>query len=47
MRAPRARAALVRAVATVVLLTAAALAVALVLAQSAGWIHLPYLGLPG
>jgi hypothetical protein len=46
-RAPRPRSALVRAASTVVLLAAAALAVSLVLAQSAGWIHLPYLGLPG
>jgi hypothetical protein len=37
----------VRAASTVVLLTVAALAVALVLAQSAGMIHLPFLGLPG
>jgi hypothetical protein len=46
-RAPRPPAALVRAASTVVLLTVAALAVALVLAQSAGMIHLPFLGLPG
>jgi hypothetical protein len=46
-RAPRQPAALVRAASTVVLLAVAALAVALVLAQSAGMIHLPFLGLPG
>jgi len=46
-RQPRTRAALIRATSTVILLGLAALAVGLVLAQSAGMIHLPFLGLPG
>jgi hypothetical protein len=46
-RQPRSRAALIRASSTVILLALAALAVGLVLAQSAGMINLPFLGLPG
>lgn len=46
-RQPRARVALIRATSTVILLGLAALAVGLVLAQSAGMINLPFLGLPG